>query len=149
MGGREKGIIMIGTLQQRRDKDQARQLIDRHSHAFREDTPDAVRASCDACLLNGFGTGGSGPDATGPNWAGWARVWVQAQYRIPGQWREAFEAERASNNEQYAAALKRDIDAYGVEFAPLDTGQLAPGDKGFDPAAHGMRFIGNRWVFGG
>lgn len=78
------------------------------------------RESCSACVLRGyfsasFRADGNNP-SDGPNYAGWARLYVEAGEPIPEKWRAAFEAERKSSNEAYAAALERSLAAFGVTF---------------------------------
>jgi len=73
-----------------------------------------MRENCGACVLNGYMSSadrksGALKVADGPNYAGWARVYVQAGSSIPRRWRKAFQAERDSDNRLYAEALERDI----------------------------------------
>jgi hypothetical protein len=97
----------------------ARQLLARHDHNKSDKSP-LTRENCGACTLNGYisrsDRHGQKP-SDGPNYAGWARVYVQAQYVIPRKWHKAFEAEMESDNTAYSDALKRDINVFGVTFA--------------------------------
>lgn len=65
--------------------------------------------NCAACAIR---TGGE----EGPNYAGWARVYVEAGQPIPGKWRDAFERERHSDNKAYAQALEESIAHFGYEI---------------------------------
>jgi hypothetical protein len=53
-------------------------------------------------------------DTDGPNYAGWARLYIEAQRPIPRKWRAAFERELASDNQAYANALRRSIATFGT-----------------------------------
>ena len=81
------------------------------------------RENCGACVLRGYkprgGWGDPESDAkdAGPNYAGWARCYVQAGYSIPRKWRKAFERETASTNRRYVEALARDVATWGVRYA--------------------------------
>lgn len=79
-----------------------------------------ARMSCGTCALHGYEPrGGWEPGYRvkdgGPNYAGWARVYVEAGYIIPANWADAFTRERGSDNLHYARALERDILTFGVE----------------------------------
>ena len=76
------------------------------------------RENCGACTLRGYRPRDAEYKRTdGPNYAGWARDYVQAGYSIPRQWRKAFERETASSNLRYAQALARDVATWGVRHA--------------------------------
>lgn len=94
------------------------QLTDHgHSWSFRDrDDRQLTRENCAACVLNGYGDRDE-PGDRAPNYAGWARVYVQAGNVIPKKYRAAFDAELASDNAAYAAALARDIATFGVHYA--------------------------------
>lgn len=62
--------------------------------------------NCSACAIR---LGGS----DGPNYAGWARLYIEAQRPIPGKWRAAFQRELDSDNKAYANALRRSIATFG------------------------------------
>ncbi len=62
--------------------------------------------NCEACAIR---TGGR----EGPNVAGWARLFVEAQRPVPKKWREAFQRELDSDNRAYANALQRSIVTFG------------------------------------
>lgn len=64
--------------------------------------------------------GNEGGRSAGPNYAGWARVYVEARKPIPQKWKQAFEAERKSDNKAYAAALEEVIAHFGVRFEGED-----------------------------
>jgi hypothetical protein len=75
------------------------------------------RSNCGACVLAGYIDPRDRAErhiGDGPNYAGWARVYVQAGRAIPRHWRRAFRAELRSENRQYAEALARDVVTYGV-----------------------------------
>lgn len=82
------------------------------------------RASCSGCVLRGYhvrdGKGSFRRDEGGPDYAGWARIYVEAGIPIPLIWKAAFARERASDNRRYAEALERSIVTFGVTFLPLD-----------------------------
>lgn len=52
-------------------------------------------------------------DADGPNYAGWARLYIEAKRPIPAKWKDAFQRELDSDNRAYAEALKRSIVTFG------------------------------------
>lgn len=84
-----------------------------------------ARMSCGTCALHGYEPrGGWEPGYRvkdgGPNYAGWARVYVQAGYTIPADWADAFARERASDNLQYAWALERDILTFGMTIEEVE-----------------------------
>ena len=97
----------------------ALQLLIRHDHNP-SDKSTLTRQNCGACILNGYlgqyerSQGQKVSD--GPNYAGWARVYVQARRVIPRKWHKAFEDELESDNTAYSNALKRDIEVFGVTF---------------------------------
>lgn len=92
----------------------ARQCLDRHDHAPGE-TDKLALDNCGACALAGRTTDEDHfPDVEGPNYAGWARVYVEASRTIPAKWERAFRAELASNNQSYADALRRSVATFGV-----------------------------------
>ncbi len=73
-----------------------------------------VRDNCGACALNGWApVVDEGP--AHPNYAGWARLYVQAGKGIPAVFREAFEDERVTDG-PYAAGLARDIATFGATY---------------------------------
>jgi len=78
------------------------------------------REHCGACALNGYLSDSAKNDGmdetTGPNYAGWARCYVQAGYTVPLRWFKAFNEQLESDNEPYAQALKNDIATWGVRF---------------------------------
>lgn len=89
-----------------------------HNHASSNRSPD-VRMNCGACALFGYEPRGGWGDGRnvkrdGPNYAGWARAYVEAGRAIPKRWKDAFEKERQSDNKLYAAALEESIKHFGV-----------------------------------
>lgn len=84
------------------------------------DDTDMIRESCGACVLRGYISESARADGwteeDGPNYAGWARVYVESNSRIPTKWRAAFERERNSDNRAYARALEISINTYGVRW---------------------------------
>jgi hypothetical protein len=83
------------------------------------------RDQCGACVLRGYlsksAKADGQKDSDGPNYAGWARVYVQAKQPIRREWIAAFEGQRNSENKAYAAALERDLATFGVEFLKYDS----------------------------
>lgn len=81
---------------------------------------DMERENCGACVLRGYISDSSRADgytdADGPNYAGWARVYVECGREIPAKWRAAFEAQRNSDNRAYAHALEVSINTFGVRW---------------------------------
>lgn len=80
------------------------------------------RENCGACCLSGYtprgGWGDTELDAIPqPNYAGWARLYVEAGRAIPRKFRKAFDAELHSENKAYANALQKSINTFGVTFA--------------------------------
>jgi hypothetical protein len=62
--------------------------------------------NCAACAIRMGGI-------EGPNYAGWARLYIEARRPIPKKWKSAFEAELSSDNQAYANALRRSIATFG------------------------------------
>lgn len=94
----------------------ARQCLTDHGHGWRFDSPEEqemTRENCGACVLAGYG---ARPAEEGPNYGGWARIYVEARRPVPADWRGAFRRELASDNRGYAAALARSIATFGVTF---------------------------------
>ena len=89
----------------------------------RHEQHDEYREQCGACVLRGYLSDSAKADgmteASGPNYAGWARCYVQAQEYIPLRWHEAFREQRESDNKAYAAALARDIATWGIRWGGL------------------------------
>lgn len=82
----------------------ARQCFEHsYDHGTKPD-PD----NCGGCAIRGMGTSDGKP-----NYAGWARCYVEASMPIPKQWRADFAAELKSENKRYAAALARSIATFG------------------------------------
>jgi hypothetical protein len=113
-------------LEARELRAQARHLLtahDRHGSSVLE------RVNCGACVLGGYQpsdkslrTDGHNARKDGPNYAGWARIYVQAGKRIPSGWKDAFYAEvNDTDNESYAAGLRKDISTWAVNAPWLDT----------------------------
>lgn len=77
-----------------------------------------TRENCGACVLAGYEdpSGEQTVDRDGPNYAGWARLYVEARRPIPERWRQAFDRELHSDNAAYSAALARDIATFGVSY---------------------------------
>lgn len=109
----------------------ALQLFSRHDHSPTND-PD-VRENCGACTLAGYHPKGERRDFI--NYAGWARVYIQAGRFIPVNLRYAFLAELASSNRAYADALKQDIRDFGINI----------GDDKNTPFANAIREVLEIW----
>lgn len=93
-----------------RHRDTARQCIYRHDHNPSDRTP-IVRENCGACVLNGYVPRGE-KRGERPNYAGWARIFVEVGKPMPREWLEAELAR--TDNAPYVAALKRSIVTFGV-----------------------------------
>lgn len=99
----------------------ASRCLFQHDHNASDRDP-LTRENCGACVLGGYrprgGWGDEELDAkgAGPNYSGWARVYVEARASIPRKWRDAFQRERDSENRGYAIALERSIATFGVRF---------------------------------
>jgi len=89
----------------------ALQCLTRHDHNQSDNTP-LVKENCGACCLNGYHPKGERRDFI--NYAGWARLYIQAGKFIPNNIRFDFMAELASDNRLYAEALQQDIRDYGI-----------------------------------
>lgn len=78
------------------------------------------REHCGACVLRGYlsesAIADGQSDADGPNYAGWARCYVQAQKQVPLRWMRAFLGQLESDNDSYSACLKRDVATWRVIF---------------------------------
>lgn len=110
----------------------ARALFRRHEHpdTFTDaDDERMTRENCGACALAGYGADtDEGRAPLAPNWAGWARAWVQAGRRISPEYVDGFRAELASpDNARYAAALATDIRTYGAAGVPPELLQEVTG----------------------
>lgn len=90
---------------------QARRQFSNHWHSHTRLTSDE-RESCGACCLNGYHPKGERRDFI--NYAGWARLYVQAGKYIPKAVRFDFLADLASDNRSYADALVQDIRDFGI-----------------------------------
>jgi len=88
----------------------ALRCLTHHDHTGKADS--LTRENCDACVLNGYHPKGERKDFI--NYAGWARLYIQAGKVIPSNLQFAFLAELASSNRAYAEALKQDIREYGI-----------------------------------
>lgn len=90
----------------------ALQLFTRHDHN-RHDSSPLTRENCGACVLGGYHPRGEARDSI--NYAGWARVYIEALKPIPPNLFMAFLGELASDNRPYADSLRGDIKAYGIK----------------------------------
>ncbi len=87
----------------RRHQATARRMFSEgHSYPHRGVDAD----NCGYCALTHGG-------AEGPNYSGWARLYIEAQRPMPKKWHGAFERELASDNTAYADALRRSIATFG------------------------------------
>ena len=91
---------------------QARRQFSDHWHTAGAKLNQDERESCGACCLNGYHPRGERRDFI--NYAGWARLYIQAGKFIPQNVRFDFLAELASDNRPYAEALKQDIKDFGI-----------------------------------
>jgi len=106
------------------DRKKAQQLTAIARQLFRcdmHDDHDEYRESCGACCLKGYlsesAIADGIPEDGGPNYAGWARCYVQALRPVPLKWLKAFLGQLESDNLLYAEALKTDIATYGLRFS--------------------------------
>ena len=83
-----------------------------------------TRENCGACVLGGYrprddwGDPELDTDAAGPNYAGWARIYVEARRVIPKRWEAAFLAQlHTPDNLRYAEAVARSVVTFGYRFA--------------------------------
>ena len=88
----------------------ARRLLSRHDHPTH--ATKEMRESCGACALHGYNKS----PHNFINYAGWARVWIQAGKYIEPKFFFPFLAELASDNRVYAEALKNDIREFGISL---------------------------------
>jgi hypothetical protein len=86
--------------------------LTRHDHpAYIHD--QLTRENCGACTLNGYHP--KGEPRTDINYAGWARIYIEASKPIPSNLFMAFLTELASDNRAYADALREDIRYFGIK----------------------------------
>lgn len=79
-----------------------------------------ARENCGACMLNGYHDAQFARDEQTdiqPNYAGWARVYVEAGKTIPAKYRAAFISELDEENRAYAEALRTDVRTFGLKIA--------------------------------
>lgn len=76
------------------------------------------RQSCGTCALLGWQPADDDEWPQGrPNYAGWARVYVQAREPIPRAWMPAFVDElNEPENDSYREALRRDVATFGYRI---------------------------------
>ena len=89
----------------------ARHVFRRHNHDDGSKDTDELD-SCAACALQGRREL-SEQDGRGPNYAGWGRLFVEAQQPIPRRWQQAFVRELTDKNQLYTEALLRSIATFG------------------------------------
>jgi len=82
----------------------AKRLFTSHYDGCHYSDPD----NCGACAL----TIGN----TSPNYAGWARVYVEGERPIPESWRMDFYDELCSENEAYRKKLEESVKWFGVRW---------------------------------
>lgn len=108
--------------ERRKLRNTALQCLTRHDHDFRfRSKADAnlCRANCGACVLNGYRDRDDDEHdpKSGPNYAGWARIYVEARRMIPRKWTAAFLAEFSrTDNLAYVEALRRDVASFGADL---------------------------------
>lgn len=108
---------------QLRERQIARQLIigdEYHRSGHGGHMDELTRVNCGSCVLQGYQpkyTKDEDHDMLrdGPNYAGWARVYVQSGFSIPTEWRRAF-ALQGLDNLAYYDAIGRDLVTWGVTF---------------------------------
>lgn len=77
--------------------------------------------NCSYCALTQGGD-------DGPNYAGWARIYIEAGVAIPNRWREEFQKELNSDNRLYGYALRKSILTFGgPEFVSSRVTAVATG----------------------
>lgn len=103
-------------------KQHRRQIAQQQLYGSRNDyhprcVGELERSNCSACVLQGYIPPGGWEgmtDEDGPNYSGWALVYVEAGARIPGRWKEAFEQElERTDNPAYVQHLAATIDTFG------------------------------------
>jgi len=92
----------------------ALQCLNRHDH--KNNASIEEKENCGACALAGYG----GTPQNRVNYAGWARIYIQAGKAITPKLYYAFLAELASSNRGYADALKEDIRQFGINIVGKD-----------------------------
>lgn len=119
-GGYSYGVVEGVSLEEAKQLTKmARQLMygdQNHNTGTWHDDP-LTRANCAACVLGGY----IDPDddrqpEDGPNYAGWARIYIEAGRAIPRSWEEVFTAQRDSDNLEYAYQLERSIATFGIHW---------------------------------
>lgn len=90
-----------------------------HGHGHHMDR--LTRVNCGACCLGGYEPRDGFDDdwevnRDGPNYAGWAPLYVEAGRAIPKKWKDAFEGQLNSDNTKYTDALKMSIKTFGVKW---------------------------------
>jgi hypothetical protein len=98
------GVIEIWTAPEARQHKATAQRLLGEGHSYRHTGVDTD--NCGFCALTHGGL-------DGPNYAGWARIYIEAGKAMPEKWRGAFERELASDNHHYAVALRRSIATFG------------------------------------
>lgn len=86
------------------------------------------RDTCGTCAALGWGAHNEEhPPHEGPNYAGWARVYVQAREPIPRAWMPAFLAHlNDEENDGYREALRRDVATFGWSLTDERPGYRLP-----------------------
>lgn len=89
---------------------------------MRCETPDGCASdalqkdNCGACTLHGHGDHADGSGGfRAPNYAGWARVYIEARVQIPARYLEAF-GHHLSRGDAYGRALRAYVQVFGVKF---------------------------------
>lgn len=85
-----------------------------HGHGSHWDK--LTREACGTCALNGYHDRAIAREESAPvapNYAGWARLYIQAGRPIPAKYADGFRAELANDNIRYVDALRRDIVTFG------------------------------------
>jgi hypothetical protein len=106
-------------LESREYRATASRCLHDHDHNA-SDRSRLTRENCGACVLAGYYPNGTtkAEKALGPNYGGWARIYVEAGAMIPAAWFDAFRAELAtSDNDRYRDALAMSVATFGVTFA--------------------------------
>lgn len=98
-----------GPLEAKTLRGMSHQKLNSHGHSA-ADTDPLTLENCGAHALHGYEA-----TADGPNYTGWARVYVQSGTPVPSKWCDGFWRElHDDENPLYVAALVLDIATWGL-----------------------------------